>query len=57
VAKLISNGSQNNTADAVNYYLKSASMFVAKSQKVRQDWQSGEKSNADVSLDTVSRFF
>ena len=39
------------------YYLKSASMFVAKSQRACQDWESGEKSNAGVSPDTVSSFF
>ncbi len=32
-------------------------MFVAKSQRVCQYWQSAEKSNASVALVTVSRFF
>ncbi len=32
-------------------------MFVAKSQRVCQYWQSTEKSNANVASVTVSRFF
>ena len=43
--------------EILSYYLISASMFVTKSRRVQQYWQSTEKSNANVSLDTVSRFF
>ncbi len=40
-----------------HFNLKSAGMFVTIIQNVRQHWCSAEKSNAGVSLDTVSRFF
>ncbi len=39
------------------FNLKSAGMFVTIIQNVHQYWCSTEKSNAGVSLDTVSRFF
>ncbi len=39
------------------YYLKSVTMFIAKRQRVCQNWLSTEKSNANISLDMVSSFF